>query len=252
MTTYGTTLSDDQVAGTDAQVQVQQVEDPTSTTPLYTPTFSGKSLQTLQPSTSPLPQHSKAEWRRALGERLECKQTHIFILILVIFDALCVLVEIIVSLFEDCSTTQKPVEFWAIDVLEILSLIVNGIFMLEVILCLVAFGWRYYAPGWPHWALHCLDAIVVTTTLVLELALKGKDREVVGLLILFRLWRVIKIMETVAIGLTVNEYDRTETLSRRITSLIEQLDNERALTRELEARIQKLEHENLMLQGSIV
>ena len=45
---------------------------------------------------------------------------------------------------------------------------------------------------------HLLDAAVVIASLVLELALKGTDKEVAALLIVFRLWRIIRVMHGVA------------------------------------------------------
>lgn len=43
-------------------------------------------------------------------------------------------------------------------------------------------------------ALHLFDACVVITTFVLEVALKGRERELAGLLVLLRLWRLVKLV----------------------------------------------------------
>lgn len=48
--------------------------------------------------------------------------------------------------------------------------------------------------GVAHAPLHLFDAIIVVTTFVLEFALKGKERELIGLLVIFRLWRLVKLV----------------------------------------------------------
>jgi voltage-gated hydrogen channel 1 len=59
-----------------------------------------------------------------------------------------------------------------------------------------AFGVRYYVPFGPvtHAGLHLFDAIIILTTFVLEVVLRGKEREVAGLLIILRLWRLVKLV----------------------------------------------------------
>ena len=47
----------------------------------------------------------------------------------------------------------------------------------------------------PHSGLHFFDAAVIVTTLVLEFALRGKERELAELLIVLRLWRLVKVVE---------------------------------------------------------
>jgi hypothetical protein len=46
----------------------------------------------------------------------------------------------------------------------------------------------------PHAGLHLFDAVVILTTFVLEVVLRGRERELVGLLILLRLWRLVKLV----------------------------------------------------------
>lgn len=41
--------------------------------------------------------------------------------------------------------------------------------------------------------LHLLDAFVITSTFVLEVALRGREKELAGLLVLVRLWRLVKL-----------------------------------------------------------
>jgi len=56
-----------------------------------------------------------------------------------------------------------------------------------------------------HAALHAFDAIVILTTFTLEFVLGGKEQELAGLLIILRLWRLVKLVGGVAVG--VGEID---------------------------------------------
>ena len=46
----------------------------------------------------------------------------------------------------------------------------------------------------PHAGLHAFDALVIVTTFTLEVALRGKEKELAGLLIILRLWRLVKLV----------------------------------------------------------
>lgn len=72
------------------------------------------------------------------------------------------------------------------------------------------------------------------------------------LLIVFRLWRIIKIMEAVAMGVSISETSSVDTITA-------QLNKERHQRKELEDMLQQerakreaLEQENEKLKGNIV
>ncbi|OAC97890.1 hypothetical protein MUCCIDRAFT_115968 [Mucor lusitanicus CBS 277.49] len=127
-------------------------------------------------------------WRESLGEKLENEKFHLAVLGLILIDATCVIIQIIYTFFHEC---QVPVVLYtgggashkasylliAFEMAEVISIVICFLFLVECLLSLVAFGPKYYLPGWPHWKLHVFDAAVVTTTLVLEVGLKGKERE---------------------------------------------------------------------------
>jgi voltage-gated hydrogen channel 1 len=46
----------------------------------------------------------------------------------------------------------------------------------------------------PHASLHLFDAIIILVTFALEVFLGGKEQELAGLLIIFRLWRLVKLV----------------------------------------------------------
>jgi hypothetical protein len=83
-----------------------------------------------------------------------------------------------------------------LQVLSHISFVIVTLFLLEIPLALFAFGVKYYNPlgRHPHAVLHLFDALLIITTFVLEAALKGAERELAGLLIILRLWRLVKLI----------------------------------------------------------
>ena len=59
-----------------------------------------------------------------------------------------------------------------------------------------AFGYRFYNPlgDLVYASLHVFDALIIVITFALEVFLKGRERELFGLLIVLRLWRLVKLV----------------------------------------------------------
>ncbi|CAO3607836.1 unnamed protein product [Cunninghamella blakesleeana] len=188
-------------------------------------------------------EHStRASWRIHLGELLESNKIHWTILGLTLVDTIAVMIQLLYTFFHECqvpdldlynneyiistflSTTvigRTISEAWlcAFEIAEFVSISITCLFLLECILSFVAFGPRFYLPGTEHYKLHIFDVIVVVSTFVLEVVLRGKDREVAGLLIMFRLWRVVKIMDAVVKGLTYSNEEELDRLQEEIEHL---------------------------------
>jgi voltage-gated hydrogen channel 1 len=100
-------------------------------------------------------------------------------------------------LTSDCETTPGGVNApdW-LEVLSLISTIITTLFLVEIPLTLWSLGFEFYDPRGlvPHSTLHVFDAIIIVTTFVLEVGLKGKERELAGLLIILRLWRLLKLV----------------------------------------------------------
>lgn len=163
----------------------------------------------------------------------------------VVIDFAMSLTQIILSLL---LPPDYPNLLQTLTILSTISLVITILFALEIILHLSVFGYKYYlSPSYPHWFLHLLDAVVIMVTLVLEIVLGSADgedspeREVVGLLIVLRLWRIVKILEAVAIG--VGRYDedrwvqRVHILEEQNEHLKGQLEDERRLRENLEIQL---------------
>lgn len=70
-----------------------------------------------------------------------------------------------------------------------MSVAILSCFVLEIICLLIAFGWHFFTH-----ILHVLDAILVVGSLVMEAVL---DLEALGLLIVARFWRVLRVVHGV-------------------------------------------------------
>ena len=82
-----------------------------------------------------------------------------------------------------------------INVLEQLSTAITIVLIVEVPLTLFVFGPTFYNPfgETSHSILHFFDATILIITFVLEVILKGREREVASLLIILRLWRLVQL-----------------------------------------------------------
>jgi len=150
---------------------------------------------------------------------LESRRAHWVVLGLVVADFISVLSVIIVSFSWPKFEEEEHIVFV---ILEMAAFTINTIFVIEVMLKLFVFGIQYYTKV-HHWKLHLFDAIIVLTTFFLEFFLSGKQREVAGLLVLFRLWRLIKVLSTFAVGLMEYDEDKLDRLSSQRKQLKEEL-----------------------------
>jgi voltage-gated hydrogen channel 1 len=68
--------------------------------------------------------------------------------------------------------------------------------VLEIPLTIWALGWQNYWPFGPvpHASLHFFDGAIIVTTFVLEVVLRGRERELAALLVILRLWRLVKLV----------------------------------------------------------
>ncbi|CAO3674847.1 unnamed protein product [Rhizopus stolonifer] len=195
------------------------------------------------PTTTTTTTHSQQvlSWREKLGEKLENQKFHLVVLSLTLIDALCVLVQIFFTFFHECQAPLMEPRHWlivAFELAETVSLFICVVFGLEILLSLIAFGPKYYLPGWPHWKLHVFDAAVVTTTFVLEFVLKGKEREVAGLLIVFRLWRIVKVIEAVILSVSFTKEEELDKLKEKYARLEAMLKVEQEKNAKLEQQME--------------
>jgi hypothetical protein len=99
-------------------------------------------------------------------------------------------------LTSDCETPGAVDAPDWLEVLSLISTVITTLFLVEIPLTLWSLGFEFYDPRGrvTHATLHVFDAVIIVTTFVLEVVLKGKERELAGLLVLLRLWRLLKLV----------------------------------------------------------
>ncbi|KAI1318579.1 hypothetical protein EDD11_006270 [Mortierella claussenii] len=169
--------------------------------------------------------------RHRIGHMIETRTAHIIILILTLLDIILVIIQIGASLLHLDETKE---EVWFIKLFEHLSLAIVSVFMLETLLKVFAFGPRYFWRGTKHGLLHLLDALIILTSFLLEIFLRGAAEELTSLLILFRLWRIIKLTGTVAIEVSEHDEARSAHLEEKVRKLEKELEESRLKLQKLE------------------
>lgn len=110
---------------------------------------------------------------------------------------MCVLADLGYTVLSDtCTPVEGPDAPVWLEVLSNISLGITTLFLVEIPITLWAMGLSYYNPfgPFPHAGLHLFDALVIVGTFILEFVLKGRERELAGLLIILRLWRLVKLV----------------------------------------------------------
>ncbi|KAF3904987.1 hypothetical protein AA313_de0201652 [Arthrobotrys entomopaga] len=106
----------------------------------------------------------------------------------------------------------------ALKVLEETSFGLSCVFLAELFVTLLAFGLRYLK----RW-MHAIDAAVIVLGFLVDVVLKnGVVEEVAGLVVVLRLWRLIKIAEECV----VEAYQEAEEEMGQLKERVEQLEKE--------------------------
>lgn len=136
------------------------------------------------------------------------------ILSLVAIDVVIVLAELILALLT-CKAPTKTSENIE-EALSICSITISTIFVVELLSTLVVLGFEYLT----EW-IHMLDALIILASFILDVSARGATEEIGSLLIIGRLWRIIKL----AGEATVVDSERVEGLEKEIMNL--RKENER-------------------------
>ncbi|KAM0344769.1 hypothetical protein ACHAPU_007142 [Fusarium lateritium] len=146
---------------------------------------------------------------------LSSKAGHYSVLTLVSLDVLSMIADFILNLFK-CEQGKKGSDWdLALEILGSVSLVFSCLFLFELVASVWAFGWRYF-KSW----FHCFDAFIVLAGFVTDVLLRGIVEEVASLIVVMRLWRVVKIIEELSLG----AQEQTEELSEKLDKFRE--DNE--------------------------
>lgn len=130
-----------------------------------------------------------ASTQRRLAAALESRRMHVVIIALTILDLCIVVTELSLFSFYPVEEERPEAVTSAEDVLAWTTVAILSIFALEQLAKLAVFGFRYFMQFW-----HAFDAAIIVTSLVLEVLLRGPARDTVALLVVFRLWRLVRVM----------------------------------------------------------
>jgi len=179
-------------------------------------------------------------YRHKTAHVLEHPRLHKIVIALITVDAICVLTDLAYSFL---STSCEPPggedsPAW-LEVLARISLGITTLFLIEIPLNLWAFGLQFMNPFGSvlHGGLHFFDTIIILTTFTLEVILRGKERELAGLLVILRLWRLVKLVGGVAVGAgeieeeTVKALEETKSELKLVKAQLTTAREENALLR---------------------
>ncbi|KAG2116757.1 uncharacterized protein F5147DRAFT_674285 [Suillus discolor] len=184
-------------------------------------------------------------WRENISCVLESRRFHTFIITLIVIDATCVLADLGFTVLSDSCAPLDEGPAW-LEVLATISLAITTLFLIEIPVALWTFGVRFYSPfsDVPHSTLHLFDAAIIITTFILEFVLKGRQRELAGLLIILRLWRLVKLVGGIAVGaaeLGEETAEELEETKRQLEGTTIALAKAREENRKLRGRVAWLE-----------
>jgi hypothetical protein len=120
---------------------------------------------------------------------------HYIVLLLVALDLLGIFADIIINLYQCDSPSSSPRWSTVRDGLGLAGLLFSCAFMLELLVSIWAFGWRYFNSRF-----HTFDAAVILAGFITDVLLHGVVEEIASLVVILRLWRFFKIIEEIGVG----------------------------------------------------
>eukprot|EP01084_Bolivina_argentea_P103077 184659_1 len=188
-------------------------------------TTSRRPLLTDKPSKSSnlsttLTNMNSEEIRKKLRHFFHSNLFHYLLAILIVVDLAIVLLDIILILIY-CDEIPHDIEE-AIHELVYVSISILGVFLIELSLQMYAFGIK----EWASECLHVFDFIIVSTTFILEIVMHGNERveSMVGLLIVFRLWRLVRVIHVTTEALDLQHESELHELKEKCKHLQQQLE----------------------------
>ncbi|TFK76547.1 hypothetical protein BDN72DRAFT_831129 [Pluteus cervinus] len=180
--------------------------------------------------------------RMKVATILDSHTFHKAIISLTFVDVFCTLFGLIYLVLSSNCEPESEWPWW-LEALDRVSLGITSIFLAEIPFSLWAFGWKTYNPfgDHPYAGLHLFDAFIVISTFALEVGLKGAESEVAALLIMFRLWRFVRLLGGIAVGAGDLEEGRSRDLEEEIEQLKSKLDNLQSENSELRRRITEVQ-----------
>lgn len=149
---------------------------------------------------------------------------HSSVIALVLIDLAAVVIDLGVMIAHCPEPHLKPGMERALEALTWISVGILCLFVVEFAAQILCFGLR-----WCRVPANLLDASVVSLSLALELALRRSDlKDVVGLLIAFRLWRIARIVHATEEIFHIEHHDKLHAAEEEAKALRGELEAARA------------------------
>ncbi|TAQ91537.1 hypothetical protein B7494_g150 [Chlorociboria aeruginascens] len=153
-----------------------------------------RACEDAQPEAGPLTRRYNY-YRQKLQDFLASKAQHYIVLSLVALDLLGIFADIFIALYTCEEGQPNPTWDKVRDGLGIAGLVFSCLFMVELIMSIWAFGWRYFQSTF-----HIFDALVIVAGFIVDVLLHGVLEEIASLVVVLRLWRFFKIIEEFSVG----------------------------------------------------
>ncbi|PPQ64094.1 hypothetical protein CVT24_008911 [Panaeolus cyanescens] len=164
---------------------------------------------------------------------------HKSIIVLTLIDAICVFIDLAYTFLRECNAKEHHERPVAIDVFTYISITIVSAFLVEIPITIWAIGIQFYNPFKRGSAgkMHFFDAAVIIATFVLEVALRGKERELAGLLVILRLWRLFELAESIALTTTELHEGEMKEVRRELERYMFEVEKLKVENGELRQRI---------------
>ncbi|KAI8613518.1 hypothetical protein BC830DRAFT_1170176 [Chytriomyces sp. MP71] len=165
--------------------------------------------------------------QKQVGEFLESKEVHWAVIFMTFLDLAIVLAEIVFSLESKCGglalddpmTTLSQGALETLEFLHEVSTVILFIMAGEISARLFAFGPQYFVSS----SLHSFDAAVVFLSLFIDLVLEGYAEGALSLLIIFRAWRVVRVVDAVVLTVGEQAQEKIDLLEKEVAELKKEL-----------------------------
>lgn len=154
--------------------------------------------------------------REKLHELMETQIFHIAVLVLVIIDCILVIVELVIDIEVlsqeggQCNATEtdkEEKEVTAANVLHYLSIGILSIFMIELLIKIPVFRMEFFRSK-----LEVFDGIIIVISFVLDIVSLVYEEQfaVLQLLVLLRLWRIVRVVNGVILSVETQAKKKIE------------------------------------------
>ncbi|KAM7199345.1 hypothetical protein V8F20_005740 [Naviculisporaceae sp. PSN 640] len=168
------------------------------------------------------------EGRHKAKEFLESKSKHYIILAMVVLDVAGILADIFISLMA-CDLGKKD-DRWvqrSEEILYIVGVVFSSLFLVELLVTVWVFGFRFFKDWF-----HCFDAVIIVMSFLVDILTHGIVEQITSLIIILRLWRLVKIIEELSLGAS----ERMEEIEAKVVQL-------EAENTDLKRQIERLKNE---------